>query len=73
MGKKRKNTQNNMKKLHKDTFQHLAEDIKGYKKERKYLKKEIQEDKELQKKFKGVKNGSSKSYSSAKSKRAKNR
>jgi hypothetical protein len=39
----------------KDVVKHLAGDIKGYKKERAYLKKEIAEDKELQQKLRGPK------------------
>ena len=41
-----------MKKLHEQVSSHLKEDISGYKKERKYLQKEIKEDKELMKKVK---------------------
>jgi hypothetical protein len=35
------------KSMAKKVSSHLKEDVKGYEKERKYLKKEIQEDKEL--------------------------
>lgn len=46
-----------MKKLHKEAAHHLDEDIKGYKKERKFLKKEIQEDRQLKRKLLGKKSG----------------
>lgn len=46
-----------MTKLHKEAAHHLDEDIKGYKKERKFLKKEIAEDKALKRKLVGKKNG----------------
>jgi len=39
-------------KLKKTIVKHLKEDVKGYDKERKYLKKEAKEDKELIKKVK---------------------
>lgn len=55
--KSRRDESKGMKKLHAETSKHLSEDMKGYKKERKYLKKEIKEDKALQKKIKGAKNG----------------
>ena len=47
-----------MKKLHKKIAKHLSEDMEGYRKERKYLKKEIKEDQDLKKKV--MKNGSKK-------------
>jgi len=40
------------KKLKSKVVSHLKEDIKGYIKERKYLKDEVQEDKDLIKKVK---------------------
>jgi hypothetical protein len=46
-----------MKRLHSRAAKHLDEDIKGYQKQRKHLKKEIQEDKELKKKLKVSTNG----------------
>lgn len=46
-----------MNALHSEAVSHLKGDIKGYKKERKSLKKEIGEDKELIRKFKGKKRG----------------
>lgn len=44
-----------MKKLDSKIRSHLKEDIEGYKKERKYLKKEIGEDKDLMKVIKNSK------------------
>jgi len=40
-----------MKALHKKAVKHLGDDIAGYKKQRKHLKKEIGEDKKLIKDF----------------------
>lgn len=69
MEKKRKKVTQKMKSLHRETAKHLSEDIKGYQKERKYLKKEIQEDRELKKKFKVSTNGRSKRKISTKKKK----
>lgn len=41
-----------MKKLHKKVASHLKEDMKGYSKQRKHLKKEIKEDRALLRKVK---------------------
>lgn len=46
-----------MKKAVKKAISHLKEDIKGYSKQRKHLKKEIKEDKQLVKTLKGKKRG----------------
>ena len=46
-----------MKSNNKKIKSHLNKDIKGYKKEIKYLKKEVREDEELKK---GLKNGTKK-------------
>jgi len=48
------------KSIKTKALKHLKEDIAGYKKERKSLKHEIKEDKELAKALKGSKNGSPK-------------
>lgn len=45
MAKKKKTK----RKLNKKIKSHLKEDVKGYEKERKYLKKEISEDRKLSK------------------------
>jgi hypothetical protein len=47
------------KSIKKEVTKHLKQDIKGYEKERKYLKSEEGEDKGLIKKLKGVKDGKS--------------
>lgn len=62
MEKKRKKIvkKNSMKKLHKDAVEHLNEDIQGYQKQRKHLKSEIKEDRDLQKKLRMKKNGAEK-------------
>ena len=67
MEKKRKKTtkKNSMKSLHKTAVSHLKQDIKGYKKQKKHISEEIQEDKNLIKKIKGTKNGSSKKKTKA--------
>lgn len=45
----------------KKAIKHLSEDMEGYRKERKYLLKEIKEDKELQKDLRKAKNAKKRS------------
>lgn len=47
-------------KMKKKIIGHLKDDMKGYAKERKYLKKEMKEDADLVKTLKGKKNGGKK-------------
>lgn len=60
-----------MKNIFKKISSHLKDDISGYKKERKYLKKEEAEDRSLIKKIRGKTNGSTKSIKTSKKVRKK--